>query len=385
MPEVLLNDTNKDLKAALNAEKLASIELEERTFAQRQKSSMFQQVQAELSRYLKLQHLSPVRDIILVGEGPAVEDIYMTCRGDENKTLRFRGCFNDTEISGVMKDKVLGNVEAVKQFAIENKIDEIYCALPGTEKRKITDLMQFAENNTIRFRLIPSPESYIPSIEVSSLEFIGGVPTSTVRKEPLEKPFNRIIKRSFDVVFSAFVIMFVFTWLFPLLAILVKLSSPGPVFFKQIRGGKDNDEFVCWKFRSMKTSPVDDARQASKNDPRVTMIGKFLRKTNLDEMPQFFNVLFGQMSVVGPRPHPVKLTDQYRDIIDKYMVRHFVTPGVTGWAQVNGYRGETRVPELMEKRVEFDVWYVENWSFWLDLRIVVMTFTKMLKNDPNAY
>lgn len=384
MTEVLLEKDENDLQTALDAENLAAVELEQSVSAPR-RGRMFQQVQAELSRYLKLQHLSPVRDIVLVGEGPAVEDIYMTCRSDENRTLRFRGCFNDTPVDGMMGDEVLGTVEQVKAYAKENNIDEILCALSGTEKAKIFDLMRFAENNTIRFRLIPSAESYIPSIEVSQLEFIGGVPSGKVRKEPLEKPMSRVIKRAFDVAFSLFVVLFVFTWLFPILAIMVKLSSPGPVFFKQLRGGRDNDDFVCWKFRSMRMSPVDDSKQATKNDPRVTRIGAILRKTNLDEMPQFLNVLMGQMSVVGPRPHPNKLNEEYRDIVDKYMVRHFVTPGVTGWAQVNGFRGETAEPGLMEKRVEFDVWYLENWSFWLDLRIVCMTFTKIFKTDANAY
>lgn len=384
MPEVLLDKNKKDLQTTLDPDTSPNAELEQQVIAPR-RGRMFQQVQAELSRYLKLQHLSPVRDIVLVGDGPAVEDIYMTCLSDENRTLRFRGCFNDGAVDGILSDEVIGTVEEVKTYAKENNIDEILCALPGTEKQKIFDLMRFAENNTIRFRLIPSSESYIPSIEVSQLEFIGGVPSGKVRKEPLEKPFNRVIKRAFDIVFSFSMILFVFTWLFPILAVLVKLSSPGPVFFKQLRGGRDNDDFVCWKFRSMRMSPVDDTRQATKNDPRVTRIGAILRKTNLDEMPQFLNVLMGQMSVVGPRPHPNKLNDKYRDIVDKYMVRHFVTPGVTGWAQVNGFRGETAVPELMEKRVEFDVWYLENWSFWLDLRIVCMTFTKIFKTDPNAY
>jgi lipopolysaccharide/colanic/teichoic acid biosynthesis glycosyltransferase len=169
------------------------------------------------------------------------------------------------------------------------------------------------------------------------------------------------------------------------LAVLIKLSSRGPVFFKQTRLGEGNRTFVCYKFRSMRMNVEADTKQATKDDPRVTRVGKFLRKSNLDEMPQFFNVLLGQMSVVGPRPHPLRLNDQFRDIIDKYMVRHFVRPGITGWAQVNGFRGETRTPELMERRIELDIWYLENWSFWLDLKIVVKTVTNMFGKDPMAY
>jgi putative colanic acid biosynthesis UDP-glucose lipid carrier transferase len=165
----------------------------------------------------------------------------------------------------------------------------------------------------------------------------------------------------------------------------VKLSSKGPVFFKQERLGERRQQFTCYKFRSMRTNRECDMKQATRDDPRITRVGAFLRKSNLDELPQFFNVLLGQMSVVGPRPHPLKLNDQFRDIIDKYMVRHFVRPGITGWAQVNGFRGETRTPELMEKRVDLDVWYLENWSFRLDLKIVLLTVTNMFRKDEMAY
>jgi Undecaprenyl-phosphate glucose phosphotransferase len=279
----------------------------------------------------------------------------------------------------------LGDVEAAKAFAIQNRIDIVYCALPGTRRAAITDLMEFCERNTIRFRVIPSADSYIPVVKTSGLEFHGAVPVSKIRQEPLDDAGNRRLKRAFDVVFSLGVIVFIFSWLFPILALLVKLSSRGPVFFQQKRLGKDNEEFVCWKFRSMRMNKEADSRQATRNDPRVTRVGSFLRRSNLDEMPQFFNVLMGHMSVVGPRPHPLRLNDQYRDIIDKYMVRHFVRPGITGWAQVNGMRGETQTPELMEKRVELDVWYLENWSFLLDMRIVVKTVTNMIGKDEKAY
>ncbi|MBK7944199.1 MAG: exopolysaccharide biosynthesis polyprenyl glycosylphosphotransferase [Flavobacteriales bacterium] len=232
---------------------------------------------------------------------------------------------------------------------------------------------------------ILSAESFIPVVKTSDLEFLGGVPVSKLRKKPLDRQLNRRMKRAFDIVFSSAVILFIFTWLFPLLALAVKLSSRGPVFFKQKRLGRDNKEFTCWKFRSMRMNKEADVKQATKNDPRVTAVGRFLRKSNLDEMPQFWNVLLGHMSVVGPRPHPIRLNEQYRDIIDKYMVRHFVRPGITGWAQVNGFRGETSTPDLMERRVEMDIWYLENWSFWLDLKVVVKTVTNMLGKEKMAY
>ncbi len=344
-----------------------------------------QNVQTGINKVFALEPLTTVKDLVIVGDGPAAEEIFQYCEDQTVRGYRFRGIFNDEAIDGLLGERRIGDVEAAKAFAIQNRIDILYCALPGTRRADITDLMEFCERNTIRFRVIPSAESFIPVVKTSELEFHGAVPVSKIRKEPLDSSMARGMKRVFDVVFSFGVIVFVFTWLFPLLALMVKLSSKGPVFFKQMRLGKDNKQFVCWKFRSMRMNVEADSKQATKNDPRVTKVGAFLRKSNLDEMPQFFNVFMGHMSVVGPRPHPLRLNDQYRDIIDKYMVRHFVRPGITGWAQVNGFRGETRTPEMMEKRVELDVWYLENWSFLLDLKIVVKTVTNMLGKEENAY
>ncbi len=345
----------------------------------------FQNVGSGLQKALTFEPLTSVKDLVIVGEGPAVQEIVQYCEDQTVRGYRFRGLFNDTQVEGELEAQRKGRVEAVKSFALQNKIDIVYCALPGTRREEITALMEFCERNTIRFRVIPSLESFIPVVKTFDLTFHGKVPVSKLRREPLDRARYRVFKRTFDILFSLGVIMFVFTWLFPILAILVKLSSRGPVFFKQMRLGRDNNEFVCWKFRSMRMNTEADVKQATKDDPRVTGIGRFLRRSNLDELPQFLNVLFGHMSIVGPRPHPLLLNDQYRDVIDKYMVRHFVRPGITGWAQVNGFRGETRTPELMERRVELDIWYLENWSFLLDLRIVLRTVTNMFGKDPNAY
>ncbi len=338
-----------------------------------------------LNQVLTLEPLTSVKDLIIVGDGPAAQEIFQYCQDQTVRGYRFRGLFSDHPVEGVLGPQRIGDVEAAKAFALQNRIDIVYCALPGTRKDAITDLMEFCERNTIRFRVIPSGDSFIPVVQASELEFHGAVPVSKLRNEPLDNRWNRILKRSFDVVFSLFVIVFVLSWLIPILALAVKLSSPGPVFFKQTRLGEGKKKFDCYKFRSMRVNKDADLKQATRNDPRVTRVGAFLRKSNLDEMPQFFNVLLGHMSVVGPRPHPLKLNDQFRDIIDKYMVRHFVRPGITGWAQVNGFRGETRTPELMEKRVDLDVWYLENWSFLLDLKIVVKTVTNMIGRDERAY
>jgi Undecaprenyl-phosphate glucose phosphotransferase len=342
-------------------------------------------VQHGLNKVMTLEPLTSVKDLIIVGEGPAAEEIFQYCEDQTVRGYRFRGVFHEHAIAGPLAERQLGGIEAAKAFAVQNRIDILYCALPGTYREEIMELMEFCERNTIRFRIIPSPDSFIPVVNTTDLTFHGAVPVSRLRHEPLDRRGSRMLKRSFDIVFSFLVITLVFSWLFPILALLIKLSSKGPVFFKQVRLGERKKKFTCYKFRSMRMNKEADSKQATKGDPRITRVGAFLRKSNLDEMPQFFNVLLGQMSVVGPRPHPLKLNDQFRDIIDKYMVRHFVRPGITGWAQVNGFRGETRTPELMEKRVELDVWYLENWSFLLDLKIVVKTVTNMFRKDEMAY
>jgi putative colanic acid biosynthesis UDP-glucose lipid carrier transferase len=222
------------------------------------------------------------------------------------------------------------------------------------------------------------------------IEQLGSLQMLTIRSLPLDSFDNRLVKRIFDIVFSSLVILLIFTWLFPIISLLIKLCSKGPVFFKQERWGLNNKVIVCWKFRTMAACSKDidengQYMQAKKNDPRITSFGHFLRKTNLDELPQFFNVLLGSMSIVGPRPHPVPLNIMSKDNIENYMMRHWVKPGITGWAQVSGYRGETRVPYLMKKRVEHDVWFMENWTFWFDLQIIIQTLVNMVKGEKNAY
>ena len=342
-------------------------------------------VQHGLNRVMTFEPLTSVKDLIIVGDGPAADEIFQYCEDQTVRGYRFRGVFHERPITGPLASRQLGGIEAAKAFAVQNRIDILYCALPGAYREEITELMEFCERNTIRFRVIPSVDSFIPVVKTTDLTFHGAVPVSRLRNEPLDRKGNRLLKRGFDIVFSFLVIALIFSWLFPILAILVKLSFKGPVFFKQTRLGERKKKFSCYKFRSMQMNEEADSKQATRNDPRITKVGAFLRKSNLDEMPQFFNVLLGQMSVVGPRPHPLKLNDQFRDIIDKYMVRHFVRPGITGWAQVNGFRGETRTPELMEKRVDLDVWYLENWSFLMDLKIVVKTVTNMFGKDDMAF
>ncbi|MDE5812494.1 MAG: exopolysaccharide biosynthesis polyprenyl glycosylphosphotransferase, partial [Muribaculaceae bacterium] len=213
----------------------------------------------------------------------------------------------------------------------------------------------------------------------------GTMPAIDLYPNPLQNPVNRFFKRAFDIFFSAGVIL---TFGLPILipvAIAIKLSSPGPVFFKQKRTGYRGRDFNCYKFRTMKINNESDSRAATKDDERKTRVGDFLRRTSIDELPQFWNVLMGDMSVVGPRPHMVSFTKQYRQVIGEYMVRLLIKPGITGWAQANGYRGNTDKLWKMEKRVESDIWYIENWSFRLDLKIILMTVIDIIKGDENAY
>ncbi len=192
------------------------------------------------------------------------------------------------------------------------------------------------------------------------------------------------MKRGFDLVFSS-MFLIVSPIIFLPIIIAVKLSSPGPILFKQKRTGYLGREFYCYKFRTMRVNDSSDSKQASRHDSRITKVGKFLRHTSMDELPQFINVWLGDMSVVGPRPHMIKHTAYYTELIDKYMVRHFIKPGITGWAQITGYRGETNELWQMEKRVECDVWYIEHWNFFLDLKIILLTVINAIRGEENAF
>ena len=196
---------------------------------------------------------------------------------------------------------------------------------------------------------------------------------------------NRIKKRALDIFVSLFVIIFLLSWLIPILGLLIFLESGWPVFFKQLRTGKDKKPFYCWKFRSMNSNNDADLKQATKDDSRITTIGKFIRKTSLDEFPQFINVIRGEMSLVGPRPHMIKHTSDYSQVVDEYMVRQFIKPGITGWAQINGYRGEITHPDQIRMRVNRDLWYLENWTLFLDIRILFLTVYYIFRGDKKAY
>lgn len=263
------------------------------------------------------------------------------------------------------------------------QVSEIYSTISPEHNRSIYGLMREADQSCIHFWIIPDMSRYVNGrIFVNHL---NDMPVLSLRHEPLNDIGNRIIKRLFDIFFSAVIILFILSWLVPLIGLLIFIDSGGPVFFTQARSGKGKAIFTCLKFRSMKLNDEADTRQTSKDDDRLTRIGRFLRKTNLDEFPQFFNVLMGDMSIVGPRPHMLKHTDDYSKLIDQYMIRQFLKPGITGWAQICGFRGETKTLSQMRARVERDIWYMENWTFWLDIRIIFVTAYNMIMGDRNAF
>jgi putative colanic acid biosynthesis UDP-glucose lipid carrier transferase len=301
------------------------------------------------------------------------------------RNLEFCGFVGDdesiyTEPGGIVPEFVSRKISE----AAKKGIKDIYVAVAPNRMSQLKALEEEADKQCVRLKFVPDLGGQIsPSYMI---DYLGSeFPVITLRKEPLEDVSNRFKKRIFDLVFSSLVILFVLSWLYPLLAILIKLQSKGPVLFKQLRSGRDDEPFWCYKFRSMTVNTDSDSKQASKFDARVTPIGKFLRRSSLDEMPQFFNVFLGNMSVVGPRPHMLNHTKEYKEIINNYMVRHFLKPGITGWAQVHGFRGETRKQEDMENRVKYDIHYLETWTSMLDVKIIFMTVINVVRGEDNAY
>jgi Undecaprenyl-phosphate glucose phosphotransferase len=323
-----------------------------------------------------------IRKVMIVGNGQAAFDMMRFLQKHPETGYKLAGVFCD-ETHLLKPEQVTGKISHAKEFASANQVDEIFCSLSGLEASTVTDMMNFADNNMLRFKVIPDFRGFLN--RKVNVDFYGLVPVLSMRNEPLQLISNQILKRTFDIVFSLLVLLLVFPIAMLLFAPLIKFSSSGPVFFRQLRAGRDKREFYCYKFRTMKVNADADSVQATEGDVRITPIGAFLRKTSLDELPQFFNVLIGNMSVVGPRPHMLKQSEEYARLVNKYMVRQLVKPGVTGWLQIHGFRGDSRSHELMEKRVEYDVWYVENWSLLLDIKIVLITAWQVLTGRNKGY
>ncbi|MCC9135028.1 undecaprenyl-phosphate glucose phosphotransferase [Pontibacter silvestris] len=336
----------------------------------------------QLNRFFTKSDMAYSRYVI-VGTGQTALSLLHTFEGDDNPGNKFMGFFDDDpDEESLCYNQVKGSLSDLKEYCLQNNIDEIYYTLPLNNRKHIEELTNFADESFIYFRIVPDFSGLVQK-EVN-MYFYHNMPIISVRKEPLVHVPNRIAKRVFDIAFSLAVILLVFPIVFPVIALLIKLESKGPVFFRQLRPGKKNKLFLCYKFRTMSVNNSTEL-QATLNDPRITKVGAFLRKTSLDELPQFFNVLLGDMSVVGPRPNLVSQLEHYSKLISKYNMRHFVTPGITGYAQVSGFRGETKDMRLMEKRVEYDVQYMENWSFMMDIKIIFLTVWNMIKGEKNAY
>lgn len=326
-------------------------------------------------------------NIIIIGATASALDFYETinkyyyygykCIGFlDDETYKMNGC------------PYQGKISKLTQVLQSNHIDEVIIALPNTQNNRIQECIELCDYYKTKTRIIPDFQQYSSSsIHVNN---IGLLPVMNVRSLPLDKLENKILKRAFDIAFSTLFFILLGSWLFPLIALAIKLTSRGPVFFKQERWGLNNDKITCYKFRTMTAQSTDvdnngTYNQASKDDPRITQFGAFLRRSNLDELPQFWNVLLSNMSVVGPRPHPTPLNLESMHTVDNYMLRHVIKPGITGWAQVNGCRGETRTSGSMQRRVNFDLYYIHRWTFWLDGQIILQTIINIIRGDQNAY
>ena len=327
------------------------------------------------------------RYVTFVGNDVELFNIYHRLNDDASMGYRILGYYADGEMAapedegrtkgGGSKALTLNKLGTLQEF-LDNlgqpeKLqtgDELYVCLSRQDKDTIRRISKFCDRNVIRFYFVPV------SVETLGIdlkrEFLDDVEIFTTYDNPLENPSNKLVKRIIDIVLP-------FVWL------IIKIQSPGPLLFKQARTGIDGKTFNMLKFRSMHVNDDADKVQATKDDPRKYPFGDFMRKSNIDELPQFLNVLRGDMSIVGPRPHMLAHTEQYSQLIDKYMVRHFVKPGLTGWAQVTGFRGETKELWQMEGRVKRDIWYIEHWSIWLDIRIIWLTIKTIFIHDKNAY
>lgn len=317
-----------------------------------------------------------LRNVVIIGKGDLSDSLMTYFK--ETPELGY-------QVKGILDDKVEadGEISNLEDFAESENADIIFCCLPNLSEDRVKEIIDFAENNLIKVNLI-SQFSRLSSYNLS-IEQFGSIPIINVNSIPLDSILNRFVKRVFDIIFSSLVFIFILSWLIPIIGLLIKLESKGPIFFKQHRHGKDNKHFLCWKFRTMTFEKNATFKQAQKNDSRITKVGNILRKTSIDELPQFINVFLGDMSVVGPRPHPIKLNEEFQPQIDRFWQRHAVKPGITGLAQAKGFRGETAELSDMSGRVKLDRFYVKNWSLVLDFKIIILTIISIIRSNQNAY
>lgn len=316
----------------------------------------------------------PFRNYILVGRNNLSEEIRKYYSVNSREGYRFSGYFDYDSASQL--------IESLADFCKENEVHEIFYCVNDPNKDQLNQLVSFGLNSLIKVKLVSGS---FGQNEIIQLEKYDQIPAIDLATLPLDEFRNQFIKRVFDLVFSTIFLLAIFLWLYPLLSILIKLDSKGPVFFIQLRNGLKNRPFGCYKFRTMNFEKDAEFKQATKSDPRITRVGKFLRKSSFDELPQFINVFKGEMSLIGPRPHPIKLNEKFAPLIASLMSRHYVKPGITGLAQCMGYRGETQTLADMENRVRLDRYYIENWTFWLDIKIIFLTIISLIRGSDKAF
>ena len=322
--------------------------------------------------------------IVIVGTNPMGTRLYETIISDIGFGYQVLGIFDRKPGHDTPPELYQGSIDTLEESVRQNALDEIFCALPADSSNDvdIQRTLLIAEKNVVQFYYVPQISRFLS--RNYEMDALGTIPVMSMRHQPLAHLSNRIYKRLFDIIVSSTFLIFSPLIFIPV-AIAIKISSPGPIFFRQKRTGYRGREFYCWKFRTMRVNANADTQQATKNDPRKTRLGNILRKTSIDELPQFINVFIGDMSVVGPRPHMLSHTEQYSQLINRYMARHYIKPGITGWAQINGYRGQTDELWMMERRVEHDVWYIEHWSTMLDIKIIFRTVINAIQGEQNAF
>ena len=328
-----------------------------------------------------------IKNLLIIGTGEVGKDFSSIVETNPGYGYNFIG-FLDEKNTPTEEPRILGGINDLENVILKYKIEEVVIAIPDYAASLLAGIIRICNRNAVMTHIIPDYFKFISKRFKISL--IGNFPVISVRNEPLEEFHWKFLKRAFDILFSLLFLLLIYTWLFPIIALFLKRDSEGPVIFIQERIGVKNKKFRCYKFRTLKAvTGKEHFVPVTKDDPRITKFGKLLRKSNLDEIPQFINVLKGEMSVVGPRPHAIPYDNKYGLIVDEIKLRHNVKPGITGWAQVHGLRGDAFSEEENTrrtiKRIEHDIWYIENWSFWLDLQIIFLTVWQMIKGDTKGF
>jgi len=326
-----------------------------------------------------------IRNLLIIGTGEVARNFRKLISENPDFGYRFAGYLSSEDQND---NEIIGNYNQLEKILSSQKVDEVVLALPQNDISLMDEIFRKCNRNAVRTHIIPDYFRFIS--QRFQISMVGNFPIITSRNEPLDEIQWRVVKRTFDFVFSLFVVVFLLSILFPLIALITKLTSPGPVLYIQDRIGSRNKNFRCYKFRTLHihNSSEDSFQPVTEDDPRITSFGRFLRSSNIDELPQFINVLKGEMSVVGPRPFAIPYDNKYRKIFEEIKLRSNVKPGITGWAQVHGLRGDVKDDEenkrLITKRIDYDLWYIENWSFWLDIQIILLTIFQMLRGKSRT-